>query len=93
VQSITLPNNRNIVIMALALFTSATPTVIPGTYVYTPPAGTIPAIGTDPLSVVFTPSSPAYGTATASVNLIVTKGSLLVTANSQSGAFGTPLAP
>ncbi|MGH9560717.1 MAG: hypothetical protein ACRD3S_04615, partial [Terracidiphilus sp.] len=46
VQSITLPNNRNVVIVAMALSTSATATVIPGTYTYTPPVGTVPAVGT-----------------------------------------------
>jgi MYXO-CTERM domain-containing protein len=44
---------------------------VPGTFVYTPAAGTIPAVGTDTLSVVFTPTNPAYPSATANVMLNV----------------------
>ena len=45
---------------------------VPGTFVYTPPAGTMPADGLDTLSVTFTPTDTAnYNTATASVVLTV----------------------
>ena len=45
---------------------------IPGTFVYTPAAGTILHAGTQPLSVTFTPTDTTnYTTATASVNLLV----------------------
>ncbi len=45
---------------------------VPGTFVYSPAAGTIPVAGSDTLSVTFTPTNTAdYTTATASVTLIV----------------------
>ena len=44
---------------------------VPGTFVYSPAAGTVPPVGTDTLSVTFTPSAADYQTATASVSLIV----------------------
>src|SRR5258708_1665239 len=93
VKSLTLPNNRNVVLMAMSLNTSSTPTVIPGTYTYTPPAGTVPSVGTVPLSVLFTATDPTYGTATKTVNLVVTKAPLTVTAVSQTIAFGGTIAP
>jgi hypothetical protein len=44
----------------------------PGTFVYTPGAGTVPAVGTDTLSVVFTPTDLVdFTKATASVKLVV----------------------
>ena len=93
VKSLTLPNNRNIVIVGLSLTTSPNPTMIPGTYTYTPPAGSVPNVGTVPLNVAFTPTNPSYGTATASVNLVVNKAPLTVTGNSQTVSYGTALAP
>src|SRR3984885_5128562 len=90
-QSLTLPNNRNIVIVAMSLSTSNTPTVVPGTYVYTPPAGTVPAVGTVPLSVVFTPTNTNYGTATKTVQLLVNKANLTVTANNETAVYGTAI--
>ena len=92
-QSITLPNNRSIVIVAMSLTTSSSPTTIPGTYVYTPPAGTVPAVGTVPLSVVFTPTDPNYQQATKTVNLIVNKAQLTVTANNETTVYGTTRPP
>jgi len=45
---------------------------VPGAFVYTPPAGTTPAIGTDTLSVTFTPTDVAnYKTATDKVKIVV----------------------
>ncbi len=50
----------------------ATPQV-PGTFVYNPPAGTVEPVGTDTLSVTFTPTDTVdYTTATGSVQLVVT---------------------
>ena len=92
-QSLTLPNNRNIVIVAMSLSTSAAPLPIPGTYVYTPPAGTVPAAGTDPLNVTFTPTDIRYGTSTATVNLVVNKAPLTVAANNETVLFGAPIPP
>ncbi|MDX6654905.1 MAG: hypothetical protein QOH18_1762, partial [Solirubrobacterales bacterium] len=93
VKSITLPNNRNVVIVAMSLSTSSTPVAVAGSYVYTPPAGTGPAVGTVPLSVVFTPTDVNYLAATKTVNLIVNKALLTVTANNQTIAFGGSLSP
>jgi hypothetical protein len=77
--SVTLPNTRNVVIMALGFNTNNTVTV-PGTFVYTPPAGTIEPVGTDTLSVTFTPSNTAgYTGATGSVQLVVTKATPVIT--------------
>ena len=46
---------------------------VPGTFAYTPPAGTVLTAGTQTLSVVFSPSDGAnYGTITASATLLVT---------------------
>ncbi len=93
VKSLTLPNNRNIVLMAMSLSTSSTPVGVAGSYVYTPPAGTVPSVGTVPLSVVFTPTDTNYLGATKTVNLIVNKAALTVTANDQTIAFGGSLSP
>ncbi len=71
--SVTLPNDRNVVIMALGFGTN-NQVVVPGTYVYTPPAGTILAVGTHTLDVAFTPNNPAgYNSATGSTTIVVTK--------------------
>ncbi len=93
VKSLTLPNNRNVVIVAVSLFASPNTVAIPGTYVYTPPAGAVPAAGTVPLSVLFTATNTAFGTATKTVNLVVNKASLAVTANNETVGFGTPVTP
>ena len=93
VQSLTLPNNRNVVLMAMSLSTATTPTAIPGTYTYTPPAGTVPSVGTIPLNVLFTAANTNYGTATGSVNLVVNKAPLTVTANNENVPFGGTIPP
>jgi hypothetical protein len=68
VASVQLPDTRDIIILAMDLTTPS----IPGTFTYTPPAGTIEPQGTDTLSVVFTPSDPIhYQSAKASVQLVV----------------------
>jgi hypothetical protein len=47
---------------------------VPGSFTYSPAAGTIPAVGTDPLSVTFTPTDTAsYTKATATVQIVVTQ--------------------
>ena len=61
---------------------------VPGTFVYTPPAGTILLPGNQTLSVVFTPTDLVdYTTATAQVVLLVTQASITVTPTSIN--FGT----
>ena len=68
VQSVQLPGTRNIVMLSMDLTTAS----IPGTLVYTPPAGTVEPVGTDTLSVTFTPTDTTdYKTATATVQLVV----------------------
>lgn len=50
---------------------------VPGTFVYSPAAGTTPAAGSDTLSVTFTPTDTTdYNTATATVTLTVAGFSL-----------------
>jgi hypothetical protein len=45
---------------------------VPGTFVYSPLAGTVPAVGSDTLSVTFTPTDTTdYSHATATVTLVV----------------------
>jgi hypothetical protein len=77
--SVTLPNTRNVVIMALGFGTNNT-VVVPGTYTYTPAAGAIEPVGTDTLSVSFVPTNSAgYTSATGSVQLVVTKATPVIT--------------
>ncbi len=68
VKTLQLPATRNIVMLAFDLTTPS----IPGTFVYTPPAGTIEPVGTDTLSVAFTPTDTTdYKPSTATVQLVV----------------------
>ena len=46
---------------------------VPGTFAYTPPAGTVLNAGTQTLSVVFTPTDPALPVGGATTTLVVTK--------------------
>jgi hypothetical protein len=66
---------------------------VPGTFAYNPPAGTVPAAGTQTLSVTFTPTDTTnYTTATASVTLQVSKATPTITwATPAAITFGTPL--
>ena len=71
--SVTLPSTRNVVIMALGFGTN-TQAVVPGTYVYTPASGTVLPVGTNPLSVTFTPTNTsAYTTVTGTNSIVVTQ--------------------
>jgi hypothetical protein len=77
--SISVPNNRNVVILALGFGTN-TNVVVPGTYAYTPPSGTVLPVGTDPLSVIFTPTNAAgYTSASANNSIVVTKATPVIT--------------
>src|SRR6201999_3108248 len=62
---------------------------------YTPAAGTIPATGTDTLSVTFTPTDTAsYSIVTTTVQLVVTQAAPVITwSNPASIVFGTALSP
>ena len=63
---------------------------VPGTFVYTPPAGTLLGAGNNQtLSATFTPNdSVDYASATDSVSLVVAPATLTVTAANASRAFG-----
>ncbi|MGC2401858.1 MAG: FG-GAP-like repeat-containing protein [Acidobacteriaceae bacterium] len=76
--SVTLPSTRSVVIMALGFGTN-TQVVVPGTYVYNPPAGTILAVGTHTLNVTFTPDNTSgYTGATGSTTIVVTKATPII---------------
>ena len=77
--SVTIPSTRNVVILALG-FGSNMQVMVPGTYNYTPPAGTIEPVGTDTLKVAFTPTDPtAYTSANGSTTIVVTKATPVLT--------------
>jgi hypothetical protein len=64
-----------------------------GTFVYTPAAGTMLAVGAHPLSVIFTPTDTTdYTTATATVQLTVNKSNNSITWPTPAPiTYGTPL--
>jgi len=66
---------------------------IPGSFVYTPQAGTVLTAGTQTLSVTFTPTDATdYAGATATVQLTVNKGAPAITWPTPSPiTYGTPL--
>src|SRR6202040_1967543 len=66
---------------------------VPGTLVYTPAAGNIPAAGTDTLSVTFTPTDTTnYTTATKTVQITVTQAAPVITWNNPAAiTYGTAL--
>jgi hypothetical protein len=77
--SVTVPNNRNVVIMALGFGTN-NQVVVPGTYVYTYLPGNVSApgailgVGTHTLDVAFTPNNTAgYNSANGSTTITVTQ--------------------
>ena len=51
---------------------------MPGTFVYFPAAGTVLGAGAQTLSVVFTPSNKAYASATATVQLLVSQATPII---------------
>jgi sugar lactone lactonase YvrE len=57
---------------------------VAGTFVYTPAKGAVLPVGTDTLSVTFTPSNPNYKGTTGSVSIVVTAATL-----STSTGFGS----
>jgi len=63
---------------------------VPGSFVYAPPAGSIPAAGTQLLSVSFTPADTSkYTSANASVNLTVNAGTSSYSITASAGAGGS----
>ena len=70
-------------------------TTLPGTFNYTPAAGSVPGGGTQTLSVVFTPSDTVdYTTTSASVPLVVNTGtsSIVLSLSAPSVSSGTSVA-
>jgi hypothetical protein len=67
---------------------------VPGTFTYSPPAGTVLAAGTHVVSVTFVPADSANynGSSTGRV-LTVAPAPLTVAANNAAKAFGAPLPP
>lgn len=64
---------------------------VPGTFIYTPAAGTVLSVGTHTLNVVFTPTDRTdYTTATASVTLAVNASSTISAIQPSSGNLGDP---
>ena len=62
---------------------------VPGTFAYTPAAGSTPATGSDTLSVTFTPTDTTdYSNQSATVTLLVNKVALAVTGNNASMTYG-----
>jgi hypothetical protein len=63
---------------------------VPGAFVYSPAAGTVLALGSQTLSVTFTPTDTAdYNTAKATVTLIVYSSTPTLSINATSVGFGT----
>ncbi len=63
---------------------------VPGTFVYSPPSGTVLPAGSQSLSVTFTPTDTAdYNTATATVTLTVVQAAAITTANTTAFTVGT----
>jgi hypothetical protein len=69
------------------------PNTLPGTFVYTPPAGTVLPGGNQTLSVTFTPTDTTdYNTATGTVQINVQKADLVITWTTPAAiTYGTPL--
>lgn len=67
---------------------------IPGTFAYSPAAYTVLSVGSDTLSVTFTPTDTAdYNNATATVSLTVNPAPLTITAKGESKTYGTIFTP
>jgi len=68
---------------------------VAGTFVYTPPVGTIPNVGTLTVSVIFTPTNPAsYTSAAGSVTLVVNQTpttSKITSASPSAPTIGQPV--
>ncbi len=65
-------------------------TTIPGTFVYSPASGASFMVGTQALTVTFTPTDTSdYTTATKTVSLVVTQSALIVSADSFTRLYGT----
>jgi hypothetical protein len=64
---------------------------VPGSFVYTPSAGTVPGAGTQMLTATFSPTDNVnYATATATVQLLVNPAPLAVRAANATRSYGSP---
>jgi sugar lactone lactonase YvrE len=75
---------------ATQLNATATP-VSAGSFVYTPVVGTVLAVGSQTLSVTFTPSDSNYAPSTGSATLQVNSAVVTVTATNATGTYGQPV--
>src|SRR5207245_11153423 len=67
---------------------------VEGTFTYDPPAGTLVGVGSQTLSVTFTPSDVIdYTTVTSTVTLSVTQATPVITWNPAAIASGMALGP
>jgi len=65
---------------------------MPGSFTYSPAAGTVLSAGTNLLTTTFTPTDTTYQTVSASVSITVGKGTPVITWNAPAGIpAGTPL--
>jgi hypothetical protein len=74
--------------------TDCTGQPLPGTFVYTPGAGTVLGAGSQTLSVTFTPASSNYASSTGSVTLTVNQAAATVTFSNMTQTYtGSALSP
>ena len=74
---------------ALSSMQLDTSSTVAGTFIYSPAAGTVLAVGSQALSVTFTPTDTTdYTTATASVTLTVNQGTSTLSIDATSVGFG-----
>jgi uncharacterized repeat protein (TIGR01451 family) len=86
---VTWPNPASIVYgTPLGTNQNAATASVPGTFVYSPTNGAVLPVGTNTLSVVFTPADTNYATTNLTVPLIVTPALLTVTANDTNKLYG-----
>jgi hypothetical protein len=86
--SIVLPNNANVIVLAMAL--AGVALQVPGVFVYNPPAGTVLPLGNNPLAVSFTPTDTVdIASATATNTLVVYQPTLVIEADNISRLYGT----
>ncbi len=89
--TITWPSPSNIVYGTALSATQLDATAnVPGTFAYTPAAGTVLGAGSDTLSVAFTPTDTTdYTTATQTTAIVVKPATLTITADNQTKAYGS----
>ncbi len=91
VATLTLPNNTDVIVAAVAVGTAAATDPVSGTFIYDPTVGVVLLPGTDPLSTTFTPTQPTlFEPVTASNHILVNRPTLNVTADSFSRLYGQP---